>query len=70
MNIQVPSKCGKIGKRLSQGLFRCPSCNIVYNADLNATIKISERFAEQRLANGASLAMPIALHELGSELNE
>ena len=52
-------KCGEIGERLSQGLFRCTSCSLVYNADLNGAINISKRFAEQSLADGASLAMPV-----------
>ena len=52
-------KCEQIGERLSQGLFRCPSCNLVYNADLNGAINIAKRFFDYMLENGASLAMPV-----------
>jgi putative transposase len=52
-------KCGQIGERLSQGLFRCPSCNLVYNADLNGAINIAKRFSNYMLENGASLATPV-----------
>ena len=52
-------KCGQIGERLSQGLFRCPSCNLVYNADLNGVINIAKRFSSYMQENGASLAMPV-----------
>jgi transposase len=51
-------KCGQIGERLSQGVFRCPSCNIVYNADLNGGINIAKRFSSYMLESGASLATP------------
>ncbi len=51
--------CGQIGERLSQGLFRCPSCNLVYNADLNGAMNIAKRFSGYMLENGASLAMPV-----------
>ena len=52
-------RCGQIGERLSQGLFRCPSCNLVYNADLNGAMNIAKRFSGYMLENGASLAMPV-----------
>jgi putative transposase len=52
-------KCGQIGERLSQGVFRCPSCALVYNADLNGVINIAKRFSSYMLENGASLAMPV-----------
>ena len=52
-------RCGQIGERLSQGLFRCPSCNLVYNADLNGATNIAKRFSDYMLENGASLAMPV-----------
>jgi len=52
-------KCAQIGERLSQGLFRCHSCNLVYNADLNGAINIAKRFSNYMLENGASLATPM-----------
>ena len=52
-------RCGQLGERLSQGLFRCPSCHLVYNADLNGAINIAKRFSGYMLENGASLAMPV-----------
>ncbi len=46
-------KCGRKGKRLSQGLFKCPNCGLEYNADLNGAINIASEFFDQWLRNGA-----------------
>jgi len=59
-------RCGQVGKRPYQGLFMCPSCNLVYNADLNGAINIAKRFSSYTQGNGASLAMPRTLHEVGN----
>lgn len=48
-------KCGKMGRRPSQGLFKCPNCGLEYNADLNGAINLAKRFSEQGLENGAVL---------------
>lgn len=46
-------KCGRKGKRPSQGQFKCPSCGTEYNADLNGAINIGKRFLDQWLRDGA-----------------
>ncbi len=40
------SKCatGNEGRRVSQGFFKCSSCGLEYNADLNGAINIGEGF--------------------------
>jgi len=52
-------RCGHMGERVSQGLLVCPSCGLVYNADLNGAINIAKRFSSYMQENGASLAMPV-----------
>ena len=42
-------QCGEKGTRPYQGLFKCQSCGLEYNADLNGAINIAERFREQSL---------------------
>lgn len=49
---QTCHKCHSIGKRLSQGLFKC-SCGLEYNADLNGAINIGKRFLDHVLRDGA-----------------
>jgi putative transposase len=44
--------CNNEGKRVSQGLFKCPTCDIEYNADLNGAINLFKRFSEHVLENG------------------
>jgi putative transposase len=44
--------CNNEGKRISQGLFRCPTCDIEYNADLNGAINMFKRFDGYMLSNG------------------
>jgi len=50
---QTCHKCGRKGKRPSQGLFKCPNCGLEYNADLNGAINIASEFLDQWLGNGA-----------------
>ena len=47
-------RCGEDGRRPHQGLFKCTSCGLEYNADLNGAINIAKRFSEQCLENGAA----------------
>jgi putative transposase len=47
-------RCGEEGRRPHQGLFKCPSCRLEYNADLNGAINIAKRFSEQCLEDGAA----------------
>ena len=46
-------RCGNEGRRVSQGFFKCPSCGLEYNADLNGAINIGERFLGHWLRDGA-----------------
>jgi len=50
---QTCHRCGRKGKRPSQGLFKCPNCGLEYNADLNGAINIASEFLDQWLRNGA-----------------
>jgi putative transposase len=44
--------CNNEGKRISQGLFKCPTCGLEYNADLNGAINLFKRFDGYMLSNG------------------
>jgi len=44
--------CNNEGRRVSQGLFRCPTCGLEYNADLNGAINLFKRFGGYMLSNG------------------
>jgi transposase len=44
--------CNNEGRRISQGLFRCPTCGHEYNADLNGAINLFKRFDGYMLSNG------------------
>jgi putative transposase len=44
--------CNNEGKRVSQSLFRCPTCSLEYNADLNGAINLFKRFDGYMLSNG------------------
>lgn len=46
---KICHRCGERGTRPHQGLFKCQSCGLEYNADLNGAINIAERFREQAL---------------------
>ncbi len=56
-------RCGKIGTRPSQGLFKCLHCRLQYNADLNAAINLANRCLEYILGHGVNGSPP------GSDLN-
>lgn len=56
-------RCGKPGIRSSQGLFKCLSCGLQYNADLNAAINLANRCFEYILKHGVNSSPP------GSDLN-
>ncbi|QLJ53099.1 MAG: hypothetical protein Sv326_0924 [Candidatus Fermentimicrarchaeum limneticum] len=43
--------CNNEGKRISQGLFKCPTCGLEYNADLNGAINLFKRFDGYMLSN-------------------
>lgn len=50
--------CRQVGKRLSQGLFSCPTCG-EYNADLNGAVNIGSRALAYMAIAGASSTTPI-----------
>ena len=60
-------RCGKEGKRVSQGLFKCPNCGLEYNADLNGAINIAKLSLGYMLGDGGDLTRPLTPHE-GVEL--
>jgi len=60
-------RCGKEGKRVSQGLFKCPNCGLEYNTDLNGAINIAKLSLGYMLRDGAELTQPLTPHE-GVEL--
>jgi len=47
--------CGERGTRPHQGLFKCQTCELEYNADLNGAINIAKRFREQVLLERGSI---------------
>lgn len=52
-------RCGKEGRRPTQGLFLCSNCGLEYNADVNSAINLAKRFSDYMLENGASVNMPL-----------
>jgi len=56
-------RCGSKGKRPTQGLFRCKSCGLEYNADLNGAINIAKLSLGYMLRDGAGLTQPLTGHE-------
>jgi IS605 OrfB family transposase len=54
--------CNSEGKRVNQGLFKCPSCKHKYNADYNGAMNIAKkgkRLLEHVSLSGASGSMPL-----------
>lgn len=49
---QTCHRCGNMGKRVKR-LFRCKTCGLEYNADLNGSSNIGIRFLDQWLRNRA-----------------
>jgi len=56
-------RCGEKGKRVSQGIFKCPNCGLEYNADLNGAINIAKLSLGYMLRGGAELTQPLTPHE-------
>ncbi len=46
------------GRRVSS-FFKCLSCGLEYNADLNGAVNIGKRFADHWLADGALGFVPL-----------
>lgn len=64
-------RCGsKNTSRLTQSVFECNACGLVYNADLNGATNIAKRFREQGLRDGAAGSLPITLPEVNLRLND
>jgi putative transposase len=47
------SRCGEEGKRIKQGLFKCPKCKYQANADYNGAMNILKRSLEHIFGDGA-----------------
>ena len=60
---KICHRCGGKGKRLSQGLFKCPNCGLEYNADLNGAINIAKLSLGYMLRGGGTLTCPLTPHE-------
>jgi putative transposase len=52
------SRCGEKGKRVKQGLFKCPSCKYQANADYNGAMNILKRSWEHVSKDGAVAFSP------------
>ena len=52
------SRCGKEGKRVKQGLFKCPHCRYQANADYNGAMNILKRSWEHVFQDGAVAFSP------------
>ena len=52
------SRCGEEGKRIKQGLFKCPNCNYQANADFNGAMNILKRSGRHVLSDGAVAFSP------------
>jgi len=52
------SRCGEKGKRVKQGLFKCPHCRYQANADFNGAMNILKRSLEHVSKDGAVAFSP------------
>ena len=52
------SRCGEEGKRVNQGLFKCPHCKYQANADFNGAMNILKRSWEHVFQDGAVAFSP------------
>jgi len=52
------SRCGEEGKRVKQGLFKCPHCKYQANADYNGAMNILKRSWEHVFQDGAAAFSP------------
>jgi putative transposase len=52
------SKCGEEGKRVNQGLFKCPYCGYQANADFNGAMNILKRSLQHICGDGAVAFSP------------
>jgi len=57
----ICSRCGSEGKRVNQGLFKCPNCRYQVNADYNGVKNILNRFLEYISKDGAAVNQSITL---------
>jgi len=60
------SRCGEIGKRPYQGLFKCPTCGYQVNADYNGAKNIYKRGMDYMSVLGASAYALNSSVEMGS----
>jgi putative transposase len=65
------SRCGSTDTtRVTQSVFECHSCGLIYNADLNGAKNIAERFWAQCVRNGAPGSEPTTLPERNLSVND
>ncbi|NYZ75662.1 IS200/IS605 family element transposase accessory protein TnpB [Candidatus Micrarchaeota archaeon] len=55
---KICSRCGERGKRIKQGLFKCPNCGYQANADFNGAMNILKRSLEHVSKDGAVAFSP------------
>jgi putative transposase len=55
---KICSRCGEEGKRIKQGLFKCPYCRYQANADYNGAMNILKRSLEHVSKDGAAAFSP------------
>jgi transposase len=64
-------RCGsRHTERLTQSLFHCWNCELIYNADFNAAINIGSRFLPSALTRGATAGLAQAGNDLDAESSE